>query len=93
MLSNVYLVAAIIVGALFLQAYLAKTKSKIVGLILPGIFFINSIIRAISVDSMETIGQTLALAITTFVILNLPTIILLVIYISSRYGITRNRRW
>ncbi|NLV89250.1 MAG: hypothetical protein GX021_07820 [Tissierellia bacterium] len=93
MLENPLVVAAAIIGALFLQAYLAKGKKKITGLILPGISFINSIISAFRVESMESFGQTLAVGFATFTIYNIPTAILILIYMSAKHGYTRRRRW
>ncbi|NLK42956.1 MAG: hypothetical protein GX300_00995 [Tissierellia bacterium] len=91
---NKTLIAAVaVIGALFLQAYLAKGKKKITGLILPGIFFLNSIISAFRVESMETFSQTFAVGIATFFVYNVPTTILTVIYMSAKHGFTRRRRW
>jgi len=93
MLNNTFVIAGAIIGALFLQAYLSKGKRKITGLILPGLFFIYSIISAFRIESMETTTQTFALGLATFFVYNIPTTMLLVIYMSIRHGFTRRRRW
>ena len=92
MLENPLVVAAAIIGALF-TSILGKGKKKITGLILPGISFINSIISAFRVESMESFGQTLAVGFATFTIYNIPTAILILIYMSAKHGYTRRRRW
>jgi len=82
-----------IFSALFLQAYLSKRKRKIYGLILPGLFFIYSIIAAFTVEPMETVKQTIALGVSTFFVYNVPTAMLCMVYMSARHGFKRGRRW
>ena len=70
-------------GAIVLQVYLSKKENRWPGLLLPILFFIPSLIIT-SVFLLRSIsggvGATLGSALLVFIICNIPTAILLVIY-------------
>lgn len=88
-------------GLVVLQIFLSKKKEKLLGLVLPIITFLYSLL--VSYRSMkvyeehktyykgsflkESIGSTILL----FFIVNIPTIIFILIYILSRQKIKRNK--
>ncbi len=92
-MNNTIVIVLAIIGALFLQAYLSKGKRRITGLILPSLFFIYSVIAAFRVEPMETFSQTIALGISTLFVYNVPTAMLIMVYMSIKHGFTRKRRW
>lgn len=82
------LLVLIMIGAAILQIYLSKCDHKILGLILPIIVFVWSMIY--SIDSFEKAfyisfspGAFFS-ALLLLVFYNIPTILLLVIYIHFR---------
>ncbi|MDR0768197.1 MAG: hypothetical protein LBE57_07240 [Methanosarcinales archaeon] len=67
-----------------LQVYLCKRENRRVGLILPAIFFILSILAVIGMHfyaGMPNLISVIYLAIQVFVLVNIPTAILMAIYI------------
>lgn len=70
---------------LFLQVFLSKMKNRWLGLILPILSFIYSLFMVLGIAVFDTMGkgQILMSVISTFLISNIPTIVLLAIY----YGI------
>lgn len=81
-----FLVLALIVGAIFLQIFLSKKKSKWFGLILPTITFLYSLLMIFNIAVFEgmTGGEIFMLIASTFLISNIPTIIFLGIYFGCR---------
>jgi fumarate reductase subunit D len=63
---------------------LSKGESKWAGLVLPIITFIFSLIYVLNIAATENVGQTIVLIITTFLLTNIPTVILLSIYFSVK---------
>ncbi|MDR3310837.1 MAG: hypothetical protein LBS90_05775 [Oscillospiraceae bacterium] len=80
-------VAGTVVG----QVFLSRTENRLPGLILPGISFIISCLYALSVANFG--DETIAVRTTTavFVLCNIPTAILLVIYFACRERFRRKR--
>lgn len=74
----------IIIGGVQLQIFLSKGKSKYYGLILPIISFVYSLTWMLKISSMGSIIQTIALIFSMFFVTNIPTVILLAIYIRTR---------
>ena len=80
-------------GIVWLQVFLSKKKSKFLGLILPGISFIYSLIMVFNIavfDSMSG-SETFRIIASTLLLSNIPTIILIAIYIGSRERIKQNK--
>ena len=75
----------IFVGAIALQVFLSKRESKFLGLILPIISVLNSLIIVLNIagDAMTKTQILIALA-SAFLIGNIPTIILMAIYFGIR---------
>ena len=75
----------IFVGAIALQVFLSKRESKFLGLILPILSVLNSLIIVLNIagDAM-TKTQILIALVSAFLIGNIPTIILMVIYFGVR---------
>lgn len=75
----------IFVGAIALQVFLSKKESKFLGLILPIISVLNSLIIVLNIagDAM-TKTQILIALVSAFLIGNIPTIILMAIYFGIR---------
>lgn len=81
-----FLVMALLVGGIFLQIFLSKKRSKWFGLILPTITFIYSLLMISNIVVFETMkgGEIFMLIASTFLISNIPTIVLLGIYFGCR---------
>ncbi|MGL5651665.1 MAG: hypothetical protein ACRDDE_07910 [Paraclostridium sp.] len=60
-----------------LQEFLSKKKSKVPGLILPGVAFLNSLVCLFQ-------ATTFQIGLKAFISSNIPTIFLLGIYLSCR---------
>ena len=88
-LINIFLLI-IFIGSLFSQVYLSKRKDKVSGLILPAIYFLFSFRPLFSLwghDIGVDIGVDSIIQILLF--RNLPTFILIAIYILYRKKINR----
>ena len=70
----------------WLQIFLSKMKNKWLGLILPILSFIYSLIMVSGIVVFETMGkgQILMSVISTFLVSNIPTIVLLTLYFGIR---------
>ena len=76
----------IFAGAIALQVFLSKKQNKFIGLILPTISLLYSLIMVLNVVFEETMTnwQVFFTLFSTFFIGNIPTIILLAIYFGIR---------
>lgn len=84
----------IIVAVPILQIYLSKRKSKWPGLILPIIFIILSIVSIYNVPAFsdrEPVKKQIIEYAISFILNNIPTIILLGIYIPYRQDLKKNK--
>lgn len=75
----------IYVGTIALQVFLSKRQSKFLGLILPILSVLNSLIFVLNIagDAM-TKTQILIALVSAFLIGNIPTVILMAIYFGIR---------
>ena len=81
-----------VAGIVWLQVFLSKAKSKILGLILPSISFMFSLITIFGMAGFGVgAGDVFVTIPTTFFITNIPTIIFITIYISSKEKIKKNK--
>lgn len=80
-----------IAGIVWLQIFLSKKKSKVPGIILPSISFIYSLMMVLSIAAFQTMkdGEVFGLIASTLLLSNIPTIILIAIYIAAREKIKR----
>ena len=75
----------IFVGAIALQVFLSKRQSKFLGVILPIFSVLNSLIIVLNIaGDAITKTQILIALVSAFLIGNIPTIILMVIYFGVR---------
>ncbi len=76
----------VVAGAIALQVFLSKKQNKFIGLILPTIALLFSLIMVLNVVFEETMTnwQVFFTLFSTFFIGNIPTIILLAIYFGIR---------
>ena len=78
--------------AIYLQIYFSKMESKWMGLILPGISLIVSIIMVLNIAEPSaniSTAQRIAMVLSAFITSNIPTIILLAIYAVVRQKLKR----
>ena len=90
----IFFIIYLLLGALvvYLQIYFSKMKSRWMGLILPGISLIVSIIMVLNIaEPSENIStaQRIAMVLSAFLTSNISTIILLAIYAVVRQKIKR----
>lgn len=81
-MKNLFILLLIIVAIILLQVYLSKKESKWYGLILPIITFSLSIFTIFNIALLgdESIFQIIFTVIYSFILANIPTCILLIIY-------------
>lgn len=81
-----FVVLALLVGGIFLQILLSKKKSKWFGLILPTTTFLYSLLMIFNIAVFDgmTGSEIFMLIASTFIISNIPTIVLLGIYFGCR---------
>jgi len=80
-----------LVGGIFLQIFLSKRQSKWLGLILPGITLVYSLLMVLGIAGFHgmTDGDVFILISSTFLISNIPTIVLLGVYLGCREKMKR----
>lgn len=71
-------------GIVWLQLFLSNRSSKWFGLIIPIIFFAFSLLFVLNMITAGSLWQTVILIVSTLLLLNIPTIILLAIYFACR---------
>ncbi len=81
-----FLVLILLAGGIFLQIFLSKKNSKWFGLILPAITFLYSLLMVLGLAAYNVMrdGEVFILIASTFLISNIPTIVLLGIYFGCR---------
>jgi hypothetical protein len=83
----------IIIGGICLQVFLSRKESKWFGLILPFIFLAYSVVMVFNVvlyDDM-TAWRIFSMLFSTFFMANIPTYVLLAIYLGCREKFKRRR--
>ena len=82
-LLMMYLV--LLIGGICLQVFLSKRANKWWGLILPSVSFAFSLLMLLNVAPLDmSMGQLVAMVGTTFLLSNIPTLVLLGIYVACR---------
>lgn len=91
--TTLFILLFIMAGVVLLQVFLSKRESRWFGLILPLIGFIYSLLAVFSVAILNgmTGWEVFGLIASAFFIANIPTIILLAIYLGCREKIRRKR--
>ena len=72
------------VGGILLQIFLSRRESKWPGLVLPLLTFLTSLLNVLAVADTGSVSQNVLLVLTTLLIGNIPTLILLAIYWAVR---------
>ena len=72
------------VGGIWLQIFLSKKDSKWAGLILPIITFCVSLIFVLNVAATNDVSTVIVTIVSAFLLGNIPTAVLLVIYAVCR---------
>lgn len=75
---------ALLVGGIFLQIYLSRRESRWPGLVLPMLTFLCSLVNVLNIMDTGSVAQNMLLVLTTLLLGNLPTLVLLAIYWSGR---------
>ena len=89
---NFIILLLFIAGVIWLQLFLSKKSNKWLGLILPAISFAFSFLTVLNIavfDDMSSWDTFITIA-STFLISNIPTVILLAIYVACRERIKKN---
>lgn len=90
----IFFIIYLLLGALvvYLQIYFSKMKSKWMGLILPGLSLIISIIMVLNIAEPSaniSTAQRIVMVLSTFLTSNIPTIMFLAIYAVVRQKLMR----
>lgn len=83
-MTNILLVLVFGVGAILLQIFLSRRQSRWPGLILPALTLLYSLVMVLNVANTGDLASALLAMGVTFLLGNLPTLILLVIYAACR---------
>lgn len=74
----------VVAGLACLQLFLSKRPNKWVGLVLPIITFVLSLIYVLNIMDTGNLWSNIVLIISTLLLANIPTVILLAIYLACR---------
>jgi len=87
-----FILIVIFAVVIALQLFLSKKENKWLGLILPAIFFIYSILMVLNIAVSDKMNawDIFSMIASAFLLTNIPTIILLGIYLACREKIKRN---
>lgn len=77
-------------GAIWLQVFLSKRENKLLGLILPAITFVFSILNVLSNINRVDIQNGIISMIPIIIISNILTLVLLIIYFTCRRKMSIN---
>jgi hypothetical protein len=78
-------------GAVVLQVFLSGKENRWLGLILPLITFLNSLVYTLNVVSFGDTANAIGTMCVAFLLANIPTAVLLVIYFACREKFKRKR--
>lgn len=83
-----------LVGGILLQIFLSKKSNKFFGLILPLVSFLYSLLVMLNVIVMDsmTVWEVFRVLAATFIMSNIPTIVLLVIYFTCKEKIKKMKQ-
>lgn len=89
-----FILFALFIGCIFLQIFLSKKKNKYLGLILPMITFMCSLLSVLNVYAPPGVskGEIFGTIATVFIGNNIPTVILMGIYLACREKIKVNQQ-
>jgi hypothetical protein len=74
------------VGGIWLQIFLSRKESRVLGLLLPALCFLFSLVTLLNVAVTETMTawEVFSVLAVAFLLSNIPTLILLAIYFACR---------
>ena len=78
-------------AGVLLQIFLSRRESKWPGLILPGIGFLFSLVAVLNVAAVGSAGETIKAILLVLVLYNVPTAVLLAIYLACREKFRKRR--
>ena len=84
-------VLVVCIGAILLQIYLSKKENRLLGLILPLLTLLNSLLAILSLSKSYSYSGPFWAAIQTFLIMNIPTAILIFIYFLCQHKQNRKK--
>ena len=91
-MTNILLVLVFGVGTILLQIFLSRRQSRWPGLILPALTLLYSLVMVLNVANTGDLATALLAMGVTFLLGNLPTLILLVIYAACREQYRRKKQ-
>ena len=91
-MTNILLVLVFGVGTILLQIFLSRRQSRWPGLILPALTLLYSLVMVLNVANTGDRATALLAMGVTFLLSNLPTLILLVIYAACREQYRRKKQ-
>ena len=91
-MTNILLVLVFGVGTILLQIFLSRRQSRWPGLILPALTLLYSLVMVLTVANTGDLASALLAMGVTFLLGNLPTLILLVIYAACREQYRRKKQ-
>lgn len=74
----------IVGGGIVLQIFLSRRESKWPGLVLPLLTFLNALLLVLNAADTGSVSQNVLLVLTTVLVGNIPTLVLLAIYWAAR---------
>ncbi|MEA4849109.1 MAG: hypothetical protein VB106_17895 [Clostridiaceae bacterium] len=88
-----FILLMVLIGSIYLQILLSRKESKWFGLILPAIFFLCSfnILFNIAVPNSSDLWISIGSGVFGFIVANIPTLLLMMIYFSCREKCKRNK--
>lgn len=74
----------LLIGGVFLQIFLSKRESRWPGLVLPLLFFLQSLLLPLNLRDTGSVSQNVLTVLVTLLAGNIPTLVLLAIYWAVR---------
>ncbi|MEG0597226.1 MAG: hypothetical protein RR502_04180 [Oscillospiraceae bacterium] len=83
---HILIILAVFIGIIFLQIFLSKKENRLLGLILPIITFLCSLLALLNAAAFPsmTAWEVFGVLAATFILSNIPTLILLAIYCACK---------
>lgn len=82
--TTLLLLLVLLVGGILLQIFLSRRESRWLGLILPAVTFLWSLVMLLSVAAYDSLAQAIAAILMVLILGNIPTAVLLGIYFACR---------
>lgn len=82
--GSLLILLLLVVGGVLLQIFLSRRENKWLGLVLPLLTFLMSLLNVLSIRDTGSISQNVLLVLVTVLVGNIPTLVLLGIYWAVR---------